>query len=58
MQKYCNTLKFMWKELDTKLLDNFQEMFKMQHWKFEQVLEHFVMFTELVNIFNGLHDLQ
>ena len=56
MQKYCNTLKFVWK--DTKLLDNFREMFKMQHWKFEQVLEHFVMFTELVNIFNGLHDLQ
>ena len=26
MQKYCNTLKFTWKEFDTKLLDNFLKM--------------------------------
>ena len=35
MQKYCNTLKFMWKELDTKLLDNFRKCLKTQHWRFE-----------------------
>ena len=28
MQKYCNTLKFMWKEFDTKLADNFWKMFE------------------------------
>ena len=26
MQKYCSTLKFMWKEFDTKLIDNFRKM--------------------------------
>ena len=49
MQKYYNTLKLMWKEFGTKLLDNFRKCWKTQHWSFEKVLEHFVMFTELVN---------
>ena len=46
MQKYCNIL---WKTFDSKLLDNFEKCWKTQHWRFEQVLEHFVLFTELVN---------
>ena len=26
MQKYCNTLKYMWKEFETKLLDNYRNI--------------------------------
>ena len=50
MQKYCSTLKFTWKEFDTKLLDNFlKNVEKLITWRFEQVLEHFIMLTKLVN---------
>ena len=41
----------MWKEFDTKMLDDFLKCWKTQHWRFGEVLEHSVMFTELTNHF-------
>ena len=53
MQKYCNTLKFMWKELGHQTAEwiSFEKCWKIQHLRFEQVLEHFVMFTKLLITF-------